>query len=169
VLQLSPWLTGEDAENERCGADGCGGNTGDGEDSERADEEHWRRGFQGPIQMADGRSSARCSCWARGSSSLPSAGSFYDDSAQHGGSSSDTAEFPSLDCSNFPALPTSTRHTRSRQQPQQQPQQHVGSKEHIVLEFAQLPRSHRLQVPRCPRPLLDAALLPCLLVFMFLL
>ena len=72
------------------------------------------------------------------------AGSFYDGSVHDSGGSS--VEFPSLDSSNFPALPSSNHHTGTRCRPQEQPQERRDSNEPIILEFARLPRAHRLQV-----------------------
>jgi hypothetical protein len=77
------------------------------------------------------------------------AGSFYDASVSDSGGSS--AEFPSLDSSNFPALPSSNHGTGTRCRPPEQPQQRRDSNEPIILEFARLPRAHRLQVRRRQR------------------
>jgi hypothetical protein len=77
------------------------------------------------------------------------AGSFYDGSVHDSGGSS--AEFPSLDTSNFPALPSSNYPTGTRCRPQEQPQERRDSNEPIILEFARLPRAHRLQVRRRQR------------------
>ena len=75
------------------------------------------------------------------------AGSFYDDHVLCSSSSSSSSEqFPTLDASNFPSLPA-TKKTNAQQQQQQQQQQHRASKQPIILQFASLPRAHRIQVP----------------------
>jgi hypothetical protein len=135
-LQLRPWVPGHRDESENGSDEGYFDDDG----IEYAQEEpHLHaRGFQGPVQMADGCCAAHMTHHRKLNLF---AGSFYDDSLHN--SSSTSIEFPSLDSSNFPALPTSKPPNRSRQP---EPQQQHGCKQPIVLEFANLPRSHKLQV-----------------------
>jgi hypothetical protein len=159
--QLSPWLLPADAEGDSRQLDDDSGN--EWTPSDCAHESSSLRRFQGPIQMSDGARYPPCFFvgpvmphFVHGilvqrrliPVSLTYSGSVYNDHCD----SNCVSEFPSLDSSNFPALPKQLPpRDHCPQDLLPLPPHPRGTQQPIILEFATPARAHRLEVSPCAR------------------